>query len=130
MNSTTQFLPGFESLNTARPLPRLTPETHKPRGRSGKRGVMYTTSTVQEPGSSYMHREFRAEVWSVLEGRRCASVLVQANASDRVGYGFGTVLMMDYTGKYFTIGMNAEQMRSVGTALLAAANSCGAKWRK
>ena len=130
MNSTTQFLPGFESLNTARPLPRLTPETHKPRGRSGKRGVMYTTSTVQEPGSSFMHREFRAEVWSALEGRRCASVLVQANASDRVGYRFGTVLMMDCEGKYFSIGMDAEQMRSVGTALLAAANSCGAKWRK
>lgn len=123
---TTQFLPGFESLISAAPLPQNA--NHARRGRSGKRGVLYTTSTETVPGSSFVVREIRASVWAA-NGPRCASIRVQAD-SDRIGYGFGTMLLRGVDGQYLCVGMDAEQMRSVGAALLAAANSCGAKWRK
>jgi hypothetical protein len=40
------------------------------------------------------------------------------------------MLVRSVDGNYVSVGMDAEQMRSVAAALLAAANSCGAKWRK
>lgn len=123
---TTQFLPGFESLVGATPLPANT--NHALRGRSGKSGVLYTTSTESIPGSAYVVREIRASVWSA-NGPRCAHIRVQAD-SDRIGYGFGTMMLRGADGRYLCVGMDAEQMRSVGASLLAAANSCGAKWRK
>ena len=130
MNSTTQFLPGFESLMMADPHPSNTANTHAPRGLGGKRGVRYSASTEQIAGSNYVRREFRAAVWTLTSGDRCVSVKVQADASDRIGYHFGSMLVRSVDGNYVSIGMDAEQMRSVAAALLAAANSCGAKWRK
>lgn len=130
MTCTTPCLPGFESILAASPAPVNSAATTRRRGRSGPRGVLYTVSTEESALGPWVHREISAQVWPNGRGQRVARIRMQANASDRIGYSFGMVTVTDTNGTPVCIGMDKEQMRSVGAALLAAANSARAKWRK
>ena len=92
------------------------------------RKVQYGMLQEVSPCGRYVTRTYRG-VMPRLSGH--ITVGVQANSFDRLGYGFASVLLFNKDGKAIDCWMmNETTLRSQAAAMLAAANSIRATWRK
>lgn len=111
----------------------LTPGTHDGYSApdAARRKCVYSVNTRQ--GSICISRDYTLPLFGMSKpddrtGR--LEITIRADPTTRTGYKFATVVMQTMDGNWHGWSVDVLTLRNMAQVFNAAANSCGAEWRK